>query len=178
MKKNWYVIYSKPQFEKKIVAVCNKKKLENYFPLKKVNKDPKKGKETYEPLFISFIFIHCTEPEINDVKKIDGVLSIMYFKDKPAVVNAKEILAIKDFTSIYENIQVEQVAVNLHESVTNISNSLKSADGNVFSINSKIMKMKLPSLGYNLIAEIDVDPVFGRAEFNFKNDFISRKLPD
>jgi transcription antitermination factor NusG len=179
MKKNWYVIYSKPQLEKKIVAACNKKKVENYFPLKRVNRDSsKKGRDIYEPLFISMIFINATDEEVNDVRKMDGVLSIMYWQDRPAVINPDEVAAIKEFTSLYENLRVEQSVVNLQQKVTNVSTAVKSAEGNVYSINCKIIKMNLPSLGFTLVAEVDSDPVFGRSEFNLKSDLAARKQQD
>lgn len=175
MNKNWYIIYSKAQFEKKIVNLCNKKKIENYFPLNQVNNnDAKKGRETYEPLFISLIFVKVSLQEMNEIKKMEGVLSIMYWKEEPAMVKEEEIAAIKEFTAKYQNIKVQHSKVNMQDVVRNVSAPIKSVDGKVYSISCKTIKMNLPSLGFILVAEVNTHPVFGHQEFDFKNNLLSQ----
>lgn len=109
---------------------------------------------------------------------MEGVISIMHWHDKAAIISETEIDAIKEFTSLYYNITVELSMVNLEEKVTNITNAVKTTDGNVYSINSKTIKVKLPSLGFTLVAETNVDPFIGRGDFNFKTDLLSRKQAD
>jgi transcription antitermination factor NusG len=175
MNKNWYIVYSKAQFEKRIVNMCNKKKIENYFPLTQVNShDSKKGRELYEPLFLSLIFVKIGCEEMNEIKKIEGVLSIMYWKDKPAMVKEEEIAAIKEFTAKYQNIKVQHSRVNMQDVVRNVSTPIKSVDGKVYSISCKTIKMNLPSLGFVLVAEVNTNPVFGQQDFELKNNFLTQ----
>lgn len=177
MNKNWYIIYSKPHFEKKIVAICNKKKIESYFPLGLVGKaTSRKGKESFEPLFTSMVFIKSTPEGIKEVTKIEGVIGLMFWLDKFAIIREKEIEAIKEFTKMYEDITVEKSEVNLAEEISNVSLPVKSVDSKVYSMNSKEIKVNLPSLGYILSAEILTNHVFGVREFNFKSDILKRQI--
>ncbi len=72
MQKNWYIIYTKPKCEKKIVAILSKKKIENFFPVncKRVNY-LRKSKLLYEPLFNSYVFANISESEMAKLKLID-----------------------------------------------------------------------------------------------------------
>jgi len=171
MNKNWYIIYTKPQLEKRIVASLNKKKIENYFPLGQVTR-LRNVRESNEPLFRSLIFIKVAEKEMTDIKRIEGVLSIMHYKDQPAIINDDEIIAIKDFTSKYNDIKVEPSVVNSTDVVRNLSTPIKSVDGKVHSISYKSIRLNLPSLGSILIAEINIIPTMASREFDFKSKLL------
>ncbi len=175
MNKNWYIIYSKPQFEKKIVAACNKKKIENYFPLKQVNKhSTKKERGIYEPLFLSLIFVKTTLEEMNEIRRIDGVVSMMFWQDRLATVKEEEIDAIKEFTRIYGNIQVEPSVVNTDDVVRNVTVPIKSVDGKVYSISCKTVKVNLPSLGFLLSAEVNNTYTFAPNELEVRSNVLSQ----
>lgn len=171
MNKNWYIVYTKPQFEKRVVASLNKKKVGNYFPLTQVtNKGT--GRDSIEPLFLTMIFTKVTSKELADIKKIEGVLSIMHFKDKPATINEGEINAIKDFTMKYQDIKVMPSLVDLLDEVRNISTPIKSVDGKVHSISYKTIRLNLPSLGFLLTAEVNIIPSLATREIDFKSKLL------
>jgi len=171
MNKNWYIIYTKPQLEKRIVASLNKRKIENYFPLAQIN-GTRNGKDGSEPLFRTLIFIKVALKELTDIKRIEGVLSLMHYRDQPALINEDEIIAIKDFTSKYHNIKVEPSNVNTTDVVRNISTPTKSVDGKVHSISYKSIRLNLPSLGSILIAEVNIIPTMASREFDFKSKLL------
>lgn len=171
MNKNWYIVYTKPQFEKRVVASLNKKKIDNYFALTQVtNKGT--GRDSIEPLFLTMIFTKVTPKELADIKKIEGALSIMHFKDKPAIINEGEINAIKDFTSKYQDIKVVPSLVDLLDEVRNISTPIKSVDGKVHSISYKTIRLNLPSLGFLLTAEVNIIPSLASREVDFKSKLL------
>ena len=171
MNKNWYIVYTKPQFEKRVVASLNKKKIDNYFALTQVtNKGT--GRDSIEPLFLTMIFTKVTPKELADIKKIEGALSIMHFKDKPAIINKGEINAIKDFTSKYQDIKVVPSLVDLLDEVRNISTPIKYVDGKVHSISYKTIRLNLPSLGFLLTAEVNIIPSLASREVDFKSKLL------
>jgi transcription antitermination factor NusG len=165
MQKNWYVIYTKPQSEKKVANSLTKKKVENFIPL--VCSETQKtwrNKQIFKPLFKSYVFIHTTEQEAAGLtKNTDGVINLLYWLGKPAVINDAEINAIKEFTEGYQNIELEKLTVNTAGIERNIYRSSYEIDGNVLvAVKNKTIKINLPSLGYALIARVKEDTFFGR----------------
>lgn len=98
--KKWYALYTKPRWEKKINAVLQKKGIDSWCPLQKVQRqwsDRKKIVE--EPLFKSYVFVHIAEAERLRVLQTDGVLNFVYYLSKPAIIRNEEIDLIKSYLS-------------------------------------------------------------------------------
>jgi transcription antitermination factor NusG len=170
MQKNWYVLYTKPQCEKKVAALLTKKKVENFIP--QVCVDSQKSwrqKLVYRPLFKTYVFVHATECEINLLKQIDGVISLLYWLGVPAFINDTEINAIKEFTNDYQNIDLEKLSVNSNVIEKSIFRSSYEIEGNVLAVKNKTIKINLPSLGYAMIANLKEDSIFGREKTLLSN---------
>ncbi len=166
MSKNWYIIYTKSQFEKRVASFCSKKKVEYYLPLVTSYADhrSKKGRQTSRPLFENFVFIYASMKELNEARKADGVLSILHFKDQPAIINSDEIEAIKGFIEVYPNIIVENSLVNSGEPAKKLSNSFEAITGKIYSVSYKEVRLNLPSMGFTLVANPDADGFSRTAE--------------
>lgn len=163
MQKNWYVIYTKQGSEKKVATLLDKKKIEKFFPVNilKHNKPILKRREHCTPLFCSYVFVNITETDIPRLKKIEGVLGLIFWKGKPAVVPTQEIEAIREFISDYPTIHLEKTMVNPEESVRVVNGPQYAMEGNLLTIKTSSVKIKLPSIGYTLIAEIDDETRLG-----------------
>jgi transcription antitermination factor NusG len=165
MQKNWYVIYTKPQSEKKVANFLTKKRVENFIPL--VGSETQKtwrNKTVYKPLFKSYVFVHTTQQEaIALIKHTDGIINLLYWLGAPAVINEAEISAIREFTDGYQNIDLEKLSVHTAGIERDVYHSSYEIDGNVLVVvKNKTIKINLPSLGYSLVARIKEDSVFGR----------------
>ena len=88
------------------------------------------------------------------IRKIDGVLNFVYWLKRPALIRDEEIDAIKKFLNEYENVQIEKSSVNVNDQVKILSGPLMERIGNVLEVKEKTIKIWLPSLGYNISAEI------------------------
>ncbi len=163
MQKNWYVIYTKPQCEKKVATLLTKRKIENFVPLVSTeNQNSRRNKVVNKPLFKSYVFIRATEQEAGFLKQADGVISLLYWLGKPAVINEVEIDAIREFTADYRNIDLEKLSVNSNVIEKSIFRSSYEIEGNVIAVKNKTIKINLPSLGYAMIANLKEESVFGR----------------
>ncbi len=162
MQKNWYVVYTKPQSEKKVSAQLTKKKIENFVPVVTVaiNK-ARKNKTVTKPLFASYVFVCATAMEVALLRHTDGVINLLYWLGKPAVIADAEVKAIKEFTVDYQDIDLERLAVNSNLLEKNIYRSSYEIDGNLVAIKNKTIKINLPSLGYAMIANLKEESVFG-----------------
>ena len=170
MQKNWYVLYTRPQNEKKVAALLTKRKIENFIPLVCVETEKLwRQKLVYKPLFKAYVFVCVTEQDAASLINVDGVISLLYWLGKPAVINETEIQAIKGFTGDYQNIDLEKLAVNSNVIEKNIYRSSYEIEGNLLAVKNKTIKINLPSLGYAMIAKLKEDSVFGRERSLLQN---------
>ena len=154
-KKQWYALYTRPRWEKKVAELLEKKKVEVYCPLNKVERQwADRRKVVMEPLFASYVFIHVSEQEQLSIRQTDGVINFVYWLNKPAVIRNEEIDTIKKFLNEYDHVSVEKTQVNLNDKVRIINGPLMLWEGQVVEIRTNTVKITLPSLGQTLIAEI------------------------
>ena len=153
--KQWYAIYTRPKWEKKVAELLQRKKIGNYCPLyKSVRQWSDRKKTIMEPLFTSYVFVNVTEKEHLMVKQTDGVLNFVYWLGKPAIIKTEEIDVIRNFLSENEHIKLEKIDVNVNDRVKIVNGPFKWMEGSVTEIRPKSVKVLLPSLGYALVAEI------------------------
>src|SRR5690349_5729084 len=134
----WFAVYTKPRWEKKVAALLTSRKIENYCPLNKVRRQWSDRKKTIEePLFKSYVFVNIQDKDQLEVRKIDGVLNFVSWLSKPAVIRDEEIDTIKLFLNDHQNVYLEQVDVNLNDRVRILSGPLMTREGNVLEIKHK-----------------------------------------
>src|SRR5206468_12120920 len=103
VKESWYVVYTKPRWEKKVADLLTRKGIESYCPLNKVKKQWHDRKKIIsEPLFTSYVFVHISVHSHNNVLQTSGIINFVYWLGKPAVVRDDEIDTIKSFLDHYE----------------------------------------------------------------------------
>jgi transcription antitermination factor NusG len=163
MQKNWYILYTKAKCEKKVSSILTKKKIKNFCPIHcRQITELRRMKLVYEPLFSSYVFVYIDENQINLLKQLNHVVNLVYWKGKPAIIQNGEIEEIRSFVNQHQNITLERSRVNLR-SLESVKERLSySIDGNVVMIKNKFIKVTLPSLGYQLLAEIEGEGVLGR----------------
>lgn len=154
-KKQWYALYTRSRWEKKVADLLEKKRVEVYCPLNRVKRQwADRKKVVLEPLFKSYVFIYASLQDLAQIKQTDGVINIVYWLSKPAVIRQEEIDTIKKFLNEYDYVTLEKAAVNLNDRVRIINGPLMMWEGNVVEIRTNTVKLTLPSLGYELVAEI------------------------
>jgi transcription antitermination factor NusG len=154
--KKWYAVYTRHRWEKKVSELLTRKNIENYCPLNRVTKKwSDRTKIILEPLFTSYVFVNITAHELWEIRNTDGVINFVYFLSKPAIIRGEEIEAIKLFLANHENVQLDKSTVNLKDHVRITDGAFIDLEGNVLELRHKTIIVMLPSLGYNLITEIN-----------------------
>ncbi|MEP6750927.1 MAG: UpxY family transcription antiterminator, partial [Bacteroidota bacterium] len=98
--KKWYVVYTRPRWEKKVADQLSRKKIDYYCPLNRVHRQwSDRKKIVLEPLFSAYVFVQIDETEQLQVRLTDGVINFVYWLGKPAVIKNEEIHAIREFLS-------------------------------------------------------------------------------
>lgn len=162
----WYAVYTKPRWEKKVADLLTRKKIENYCPLNRVHRQwSDRKKVVLEPLFTSYVFVRISEQNQLAIRQTDGILNFVYWLGKPALIREDEIQAIKLFLKEHDNVKLEKVALSQNDRVRVLSGPLMMREGNVLEVKNKTVKVILPTLGYSLVAELDkgnIEKVSGR----------------
>ena len=97
-KTSWYVLYTAPRAEKQVKGRIDALGIECWLPLHRAPRVWSDRVKIVElPLFNSYLFVRCTDPELRGLIRVYGVARIVYYNGKPAVVRQKEIDAIQEF---------------------------------------------------------------------------------
>lgn len=95
-KLNWYALYTRPRYEKKVETQLVEKEIEVYLPLLTVIRQwSDRKKKVEEPLFRGYIFVHTAPDKRIHSLKVDGVVKMIGFGGKPSVIPDDQIEAIR-----------------------------------------------------------------------------------
>lgn len=100
VKKNlqWFAVYVKARFERKVLAALEQKEIECYLPLRKeVRQWSDRKKEVEEPLIRGYLFVYIDIRFYYDVLVVPGVIKFVSFDQKPAVIPEYQIDDLKIF---------------------------------------------------------------------------------
>ncbi len=153
IEKNWYAVYIRQGHEKKTLKQLAKKGIEYFYPeVKSVKTDRRKS----PALFPSYIFVYIHNEDRVKVTALDTILSFVHWKNEPANICGEEISVMKQFLNEYENIRVEKTEVRPSEPIKILNGPLMMWEGNILEIKTNEVKINLPSLGYSLVASINI----------------------
>lgn len=151
--KKWYVIYTRPRWEKKITSLLFEKGIENYCPLNKVTKQwSDRKKIVLEPLFKGYVFIYVDEINKWDIKNINGIINYIYWLGKPAVVRESEIVTIKKFLDEFDDVKVNQLHALANDAVQIKQGVMMNYKGIVMEVLGNNAKVKINGMGLQLTA--------------------------
>ena len=158
--KKWYAVYTKPRWEKKIEKVFERKQIERWCPLQKVERqwsDRKKIVE--EPLFKSYVFVYIDNTERANVLMTDGVLNFVYYLGKPAVIKTAEIDLIKSYLSEKEaKISIISKEGFAEDTKIKVNHGVfMGKEGTVLRGGKKKLYVKLHSLGQVMVVEFPAE---------------------
>src|SRR5271170_1513984 len=103
---NWFVLYTKPRWEKKVYTLLTGNNIEAYCPLNRVRKKwSDRWKWVEEPLFKSYVFVQIAPEDQTRVRLANGVVNFVYWLGKPAIIKDKEIETIRKFLNDYDEVQ-------------------------------------------------------------------------
>lgn len=145
---NWYVIYTKPKWEKKVAEQLNKRGVTAYCPLTvQMRQWTDRKKKVEVPLFNSYVFVQIEEVDRNQVFDVSGVVRYLFWLGKPAIVRDDEIELIKK--SVTSN-TISEVVVESYQKgdrITVDSGIFKDQIGVVKEVSNKEFVLVLETMG-------------------------------
>src|SRR4051794_27674697 len=116
--KNWYAVYTRPRWEKKIALKLEEQGYEAYCPLNRVVRQWSDRKKTVqEPLFKGYVFVKVEEKAKWKVREIDGILNYVFWNGRPGIVREQEIETIKRFLNQFTDVQVSDYKLGVDSKV-------------------------------------------------------------
>lgn len=160
MDMKWYVVYTKPGSEKKVSEILTRRKIENYSPINVISRNWSDKKEKSAPLFKGYVFVKASELQHPELKKINGVVNLVFWMGKPVSITNVEIKVIKLFLNEYTNVALEKTAIK-HENKNAIDyrDTETELEVPMITIKNKKAYVGLPSLGYIMTAEVETPNV-------------------
>lgn len=145
---NWYVVYTKPKWEKKVADQLTQKGIECYCPLfTKVSQWSDRKKKVEVPLFNSYVFVHLAGADRNLVFQSSGAVRYLFWLGKPAIVRDEEINAIKKWLSTPDQYEISVSSLQVGDKVVLESGPFKSQEAIVQEVNKNDYVLILESMG-------------------------------
>lgn len=145
---NWYVVYTKPKWEKKVAEQLTKRGVDCYCPLIiQVRQWSDRKKKVEVPLFNSYIFVRLAEVDRNLVFESTGVVRYLFWLGKPAVVRDEEINTIKKWLTTPDKFEISVSSLQVGDKVVLESGPFKSQEAIVQKVNKNNYILVLESMG-------------------------------
>lgn len=152
MTKSWYAVFTRTACEKKVAVQMAKRNVNYYLPFNYVvQKDADRHKLLYVPLFPSCVFVQTTEVDLINIKKLEGVISLLYWLNRPAIIKDREMTMMQQFLSEHKLVSASKILIGVKQK-PGISRELMITGGEEL-IKWQGVRLVLPSLGYVLCAE-------------------------
>ncbi len=143
----WFVLYTKSNNEKKVAKRLSAINIDVFCPVIRTERKWSDRLKVVEvPLFKSFCFVNLEEKDRAKVFTVPGVVRYLFWLNKPAIVQQKEIDIIKDLINGFDHnlIQVDNFIKN--ESILINSGVFKGKEALVMSCQGKKIMVKIDSL--------------------------------
>lgn len=167
--KQWYVIQTRPLFEKKVTRLIENKNVEVFLPLLETIKlwsDRKK--KIFKPLFSGYVFVRTTPKErVEAIREVSGALRYVSYQNRPAIISPSEIESIKISLNLSERIHTENKIFAEGDIVTITEGALRGLAGYVSEVRGRFKLLVVVnelSMGFSI--ELMSDEV---SHLKFKN---------
>ena len=147
MMDNWFALYTKSNFEKKVVTSLLNKNIEAFCPTFKTYKQYSDRRKKIEKVLLpNYVFTRVNASNREKVFTVNGVLRYVYWLGKPAKIRPIEIDKMRNhLNQFYDDLSIEKIELNSDYKVK--SGPFKGITGEVVSLDKNNIKLALNTLG-------------------------------
>jgi transcription antitermination factor NusG len=151
---DWYAIYTRPRWEKKVYESLERQGITAYCPLNRVLKQWSDRKKMVEvPLFTSYIFVRVSQADQLKVRMTSGVVNFVYWLGRIARIREDEIAAIRSFVAANTNIRIEEIAYKKGDTFAIENGILKGQEAIVEDVRKNKLELILKSMNVKLVVD-------------------------
>ncbi len=155
--RKWYAVRIKEGWSEKVISQLENNGLSCLTAISPAARSEKRLR-TNEPGFLeSLLFVRAEERLLPFITTVKGVNNFLFWGQDPALINEKEILVLRYFSELDEDLFLEKIPVNPGGEIAFTSGPFLLMDGDSYDVRSKAIKAELPNLGYIVAAEMDGD---------------------
>ena len=149
--KNWFVLYTKPKQELRVVDELSKIGINSYCPTVKMIKQYSDRKKKIEkPLIPSYIMVYIEESKRKSVFSIPGIVRYLFWLGKPAMVHENEInIMKKHLEGVYSSISISKLIIGQMYKIS--EGPLAGNMGKIVEMKKNKVKLELASLGMTVV---------------------------
>jgi len=145
----WYVIYTKPRWEKRVFREFEEMGIEAYCPMvTEVRQWSDRKKKVETPLFKSYVFVRLPAAGRDKVFESPGVVNFLFWLRKPAVVRDAEIETLRHWLDNDRVVEIETGHLSPGDQITIASGNFKGQEAIVEKIGKERMRLILQSMGW------------------------------
>lgn len=145
---DWYVLYTKPKWEKKTAEQLNKFGVNCYCPtIKRIHQWADRKKKVEVPLFNHYVFVQLGEKDKNKVFISPGAIRYLFWLGKHAIVKEKEITTIKEWLNSTDNSDVSVLDYKIGQKIKLDSGPFSEQNAVIKDIKKTHYVLFLESLG-------------------------------
>lgn len=145
---NWYVVYTKPKWEKKVAEKLNQIGIECYCPIiTQIKQWSDRKKKIEVPLFNSYVFVQLSDGDRSSVFQIAGVVRYLFWLGKPAIVRDEEINIIKSSINAPNVSEISVTSMQVGDRIKLESGAFSNQDAIVQEVSNTHYILVLESLG-------------------------------
>ena len=146
---NWFVLHTKPRFEKKVEERLLSFGIEAYCPVRKeIRLWSDRKKKVDVPVLPSMVLVKLEEKAVNDVFNVNGVVRYMFWLGKRAIVRQKEVDVLKNCLNGNTIINQEIIKFNPGDRI-NVE-GFNNEEGVVEKVSNSTAWVFLENLGYTI----------------------------
>ncbi|MFD2284848.1 UpxY family transcription antiterminator [Pedobacter petrophilus] len=158
-KKQWKVVYTRSNYEKKAHQLLSQQGLHSFCPVITIkSKWADRYKLIEKPLFPSYLFVYVSAIEEHQVLATTGILSYINFCGKPAVMPDEDISRINEILSNYNGIEtINSKRLSVGDKVLINQGFKAGSQAEILEVEEKTVLLVLNQLDCALVAKIRVD---------------------
>lgn len=150
---NWYAVYTRPRWEKKISGILEARGITHYCPLNRVVRQwSDRKKIIQEPLFKGYVFVKVNETMKWELLKISGILNYVHWLGKPACIREEEINTIRKFLHEFNDVEVTEQQMEPLSKVRIRQGALMNYEGILLEVSGNRARVRIDSMGLQLSA--------------------------
>ncbi len=151
---NWYVLYTLPNYERKVYTTLRKRMITAFLPLQKDVRQWSDRKKIIEiPLFPNYIFLQTKAKDRFSALEIHGVKRYVSFDGHPVIVPEQDIEIIQRASSA-DNVKIGQTLVK-GDKVTITEGPFIGMTGIFFEKKSSRFGINIQSINMTLFIDIN-----------------------
>jgi len=148
---NWYILYTLPRFEKRVKDQLEGGGVDCFLPL---HRCPRVWSDRVKmvdlPLFNSYIFVRCREYEVMPLIHVNGVVKVVFYNGRPAIVRQSEIDAIRQFIE-----EAKEKTLCTGDEVQILTGLMKKRFGKIIRIKKKYIMLHVEQLAATVCVNIE-----------------------